>query len=737
MVKLSMMWFHKGKSSRAADRLWPEHPQIQRYFELSLFLLTATGFATLAGTGKIDLLSLMLVSGALVTRALLLLQRRNVTIPERTTNYITLLYVGFYGLDYLLISRQFIPATVHLVLFSLMVKTFSIHRERDYLYIAVLSFAMVLAAAVLTVDSLFLPLFGIFLLLALTTATSMELRRSWAESRSTNSAVDQDSSIHRVDISAPLVRMTLGLATTILFFSACIFFLLPRRFTPGYLGGLGVRGELISGFRDEVQLGEIGRIQQLDSVVMHVTFLPSEHPPSDIRLRGVALSTFHENRWSNSHEHRPLTGMGTGFRAQALTVRNPTDRSQNFRYQVSFDSDSEVVFLIPDPVRFFGNFHLLRTDRAGSIFINYLGQESRKYIAESHPLAVMTPEMERSISEYPSGIANENLQLPTILDQRIRKLAEQITAKQSTKFQKARAIEHYLLSQYGYTLELPSSLPADPLANFLFSRKKGHCEYFSTAMAVMLRTLGIPARIVNGFRGGEYNDITGSYIIRAKDAHSWVEAYFPDYGWYTFDPTPASGESAPRGWSRIWLYADAMREFWQEWVINYDFAHQTALSFRLAREGQADFSTAQEWTKHQYALWADRIEKLKTSLYSRPRTWALWLISIVLSILLLVRIAALIRAIRRFRLVRRPERAPQSAATIWYARLLKLLSRQGYKKSSTHTSQEFARSFEASSLREPVRRFTQSYERARFGQSAEDAARLPELYQEVESATRK
>lgn len=348
----------------------------------------------------------------------------------------------------------------------------------------------------------------------------------------------------------------------------------------------------------------------------------------------------------------------------------------------------------------------------------------------------MTAATEQSSGEYPAAIG-EDLQLPPIIDHRIRNLAEQITAQQPTKFQKARAIEQYLLTRYGYTLELPDPMPADPLAHFLFERKKGHCEYFATAMAIMLRTLRIPARVVNGFRGGEYNDVTGNYMIRAKDAHSWVEAYFPDYGWYTFDPTPASNEAPLTGWSRIWLYTDAMREFWQEWIINYDFSHQTILSFRLAREGQADFSRVQEWTRQEYDLWVLRLEHLKNSLSTRPRAWALWLVSIVLSILMLARVTAVFRAIRRFRIARRPERAPQSAATIWYMRMLKLLARHGHRKDPADTPGQFAGSLEASTLQDPVRRFTESYERARFGESSEDAARLPKLYEEVESASRK
>lgn len=732
-----MMSLRKRKSGQSTVGLLIQHPQIQRYFEISLFLLTLTGFATLAGTGKIDVLSLVLVTGALAGRALLLFHRRQVTIPERITNYVTLLYIAFYGLDYLFISRQFIPATVHLVLFSLMVKIFSVHRDRDYLYIAVLSFAMVLATAVLTVDSLFLFLFGVFLLIALATATSTELRRSWAESQAENKSKGPDvAKPSRIAISAPLVGLTLALAGAILFFAVGIFFLMPRRMTTRYLSSFGSQSELVSGFRDEVQLGEIGKIQQSTAVVMHVSFLAGDRPPADFRLRGVALSTFQENRWSNIREHYVLSGSGIAFRLRSLTIHNPADRSGNFRYRVSFDSDSQVIFLIPDPAVLFGEFRLLRVDSSGSVFTNYLNQESRKYAAESHPPAPMTADIEHSSRDYPAGLS-EDLQLPQIIDRRIRNLAEQITAKQPTKFQKAQAIEHYLLTQYGYTLELPNPLPADPLAHFLFQRKKGHCEYFATAMTIMLRTIGIPARVVNGFRGGEYNDITGSYMIRAKDAHSWVEAYFTDYGWYTFDPTPASNEEPLTGWSRIWLYADAMREFWQEWVVNYDFAHQSLLSFRVAREGQADFSRIQEWSRDQFDLWVSRLERVKNSLSTKPRAWALWLVSIVLSILVLTRVAAFIRAIRRFRIARRPEKAPQSAATIWYMRLLKLLSRYGYRKNPAHTPGQFADSLQKSTLGDPVRRFTESYERARFGESSEDAARLPKLYEHVESASRK
>src|SRR6185312_9285340 len=100
-----------------------------------------------------------------------------------------------------------------------------------------------------------------------------------------------------------------------------------------------------------------------------------------------------------------------------------------------------------------------------------------------------------------------------------------------TDYDKAAAIQDYLKSNFSYSLQMASERPADPLAYFLFERKQGHCEYFASAMAILLRTVGIPTRVVNGFRTGEYNDLTGQYIIRGRDAHSWVEVYLPAYGW--------------------------------------------------------------------------------------------------------------------------------------------------------------------------------------------------------------
>jgi hypothetical protein len=175
------------------------------------------------------------------------------------------------------------------------------------------------------------------------------------------------------------------------------------------------------------------------------------------------------------------------------------------------------------------------------------------------------------------------LQLPP-LDPRIAALARTMTARSATDLERARAIERRLRTDYVYALEMPSHEPADPLADFLFTRRRGYCEYFASAMAVMLRSVGVPARIATGFQSGIYNPITGLWLIRASDAHAWVEAWIPGNGWTTFDPTPPDPNGPGAGLlAKLSLYLDAAGTFWREWVVAYDPRRQGTLADRLQR----------------------------------------------------------------------------------------------------------------------------------------------------------
>jgi len=161
----------------------PVAQAINKYFDLSLYLLVLMGFGALAGTGGLGLLTMLLVGSALALRGYFLAARRRVVISERWTTPLTMAYFAFYALDYFLLSRSFLTATVHLVLYAAVVRSFSLRRDRDCTMLAILAFLMVLASAVLTVDSVFLLFFAGFMLMAVATFILMEMRRSGRAAR--------------------------------------------------------------------------------------------------------------------------------------------------------------------------------------------------------------------------------------------------------------------------------------------------------------------------------------------------------------------------------------------------------------------------------------------------------------------------------------------------------------------------------------------------------------------------
>src|SRR5690606_10049234 len=130
------------------------------------------------------------------------------------------------------------------------------------------------------------------------------------------------------------------------------------------------------------------------------------------------------------------------------------------------------------------------------------------------------------------------LQLAADATDRVRMLANEVAREGEDAFEKALLLEHHLRSEYEYTYETIPQQGYTPVDSFLFETKRGHCEYFASALAVMLRTQGIAARVATGFSLGEANPITGFYEVRALDGHAWVEAYIPDAGWLMLEPTP-------------------------------------------------------------------------------------------------------------------------------------------------------------------------------------------------------
>jgi len=142
---------------------------------------------------------------------------------------------------------------------------------------------------------------------------------------------------------------------------------------------------------------------------------------------------------------------------------------------------------------------------------------------------------------YPDYIKAKYLQLPSTLPQRVKDLAHKLLDNIPNPYDRAEALETYLRSPpFQYSPQVKATPPGrDPVDYFLFDLKQDFCEYFASAMVIMLREEGIPARLVEGFTTGTYDAASGEYVVREQDAHAWVEVYFPQYGWIEFEPTPS------------------------------------------------------------------------------------------------------------------------------------------------------------------------------------------------------
>lgn len=713
---------------------------IDFYFQLSVYLLVIAGFVTLATTGGLDLPTTVVAGVLLLFRGYLLFHRRQLVIPERWTTPLTLSYFAFFAADYFVFSRGFLPATVHLAVFALMIRMFSLRRDRDYLTLAILAFLMVLAAAVLTVDSVFLVCFAIFLLTAVASAILMEMRHSSHAARiqaKVSNAIHEDR-----QFVVSLTRMAPALMLMILLATAAVFFLLPRM-SAGYFGAYSFGTDLVSGFSDRVQLGQIGKIQQSNAVVMHVQIDGDSTGRHELYWRGVALSDFDGRTWSKPQDQFVLQrSPDNSFSIPSFgnenlkSYINSAGTHQLLHYRVIMEPiGANVFFLAPWARSVSGPYRSLAADRSGAVFNFDLQHAITDYEAVSDIAVPSASGLRRAGENYPSAIAATFLHLRSV-DPRVRTLALEVVRSATNQFDKAETIETYLRTQYIYTLQLPSAVPKDPIANFLFERRQGHCEYFASSMAVLLRTIGIPSRVVNGFRSDEFNDLTGNYVVRAKDAHSWVEVYFPGYGWYPFDPTPAGAVATPQGWGRVALYLDAMASFWREWIVSYDSSHQYVLGQAALSGGRNLWEGSRLWAKNHYESMLRWARRSQGRIELSPGRWTAISLGILFLLFFLSNIARISRGLQRRWLQAHPERSPQQSAAIWYERMTRAVGRHGVQRSAAETPSEFVQKIGDQRLRAPVARFTDVYESARFGNSPEDAHRLPELYEAIELAVK-
>jgi hypothetical protein len=164
------------------------------------------------------------------------------------------------------------------------------------------------------------------------------------------------------------------------------------------------------------------------------------------------------------------------------------------------------------------------------------------YEADAYVPLISIEDMRAASTEYPDGIRERYLALPRSVPARVHDLTREITEGAATAYDKAKAIEAYLRT-YPYDLGVPAPPEDQDVADyFLFDLKKGYCDYYATAMVVLARASGLPARFVSGYASGSYDAPNAQYVVRELHAHSWAEVYFPDIGWVEFEPTAAQPE---------------------------------------------------------------------------------------------------------------------------------------------------------------------------------------------------
>jgi transglutaminase-like putative cysteine protease len=488
-------------------------------------------------------------------------------------------------------------------------------------------------------------------------------------------------------------RSLVGLATTaavaVFLVAGGLFFILPRV----GLATLPLRarlGQMVTGFSERVELGAYGSILTDSSVIMRV-HLPDEVQPErlpNLRWRGVVLDTFDGTAWSVRHPRqtrlvRPNAG---GFDVGLLRGSGRFLRQEVFLEPIG----SEAVFAAPRVLRVTMPTSVVAMDDMGAVSVSSLGARLRYTVESELEGPAVGGGSAKPAPPLTAMQLERYLQLPA-LPPASPGLARQVAAGSEDPTEIAGRVEAFLLGQFRYTLDLERVSQLDPLQEFLFVRRAGHCEYFAASMAVMLRSLGVPARVVNGFQRGEWNPYGQYYIVRYSDAHSWVEAYLPGAGWVTFDPTPRAtvDTTAPR--RPMVLYLDSLRLQWHRYVVNWSLRDQIR-AVQSVQVGLAGLRGLRARLDPEARARLGRAGVVALALAVGAGAWAAW--------------------------GRRPAgRAGGNRAPGFYRRALRAAARRGLRPESAETAREFSGRVAGlgPAAGEAFARVTALYERARFG----------------------
>lgn len=403
-------------------------------------------------------------------------------------------------------------------------------------------------------------------------------------------------------VGRSFLAVTCLLSIPIFVFTALLFILFPRFGLSILLMNRGHAGRMV-GFSGRVDLGEVGVLRSDPTLAMRVELPDLPEPPPlrvTLHLRGTALDSYDGRAWSQSESYKRPAEVDGGL----IPIERYPDIGMDRVMRVDLEPiDPPVVFLPPNATG-------MRFRTRGQLGLDtplpaYRGPEGefRYQPLDERGLKYEIFLSRRGAPAFKTLTALERpryLTLPQGMPDRIHHLAEDWARGATTPFEKAKAIEAHLRTEYRYDLNSPSGRSRQPLDDFLFESRRGHCEFYSTAMAVMLRTLNVPTRNVTGFIGGSYNRFGRFYAVREGDAHSWVEVFIDEQGWLTFDPTPP-GDAAPKSelagaWAYLRDFLEATSQRWDRHVVGYDLNQQVSLLQALTR-GRGGAILPTDWVR--------------------------------------------------------------------------------------------------------------------------------------------
>lgn len=610
---------------------------------------------------------------------------------------------------------------------------------RDHQQIAVLAFLHLVAATVLTTDVRYALVFLGFVVVTPWMLALSHLRREIEDHYPRPASVSGDApapDVRRVLqsrrlVGAPFLLGTVALSLPLFLTTALLFLAFPRV-------GLGMvsfgsqGGRNVTGFGRDVSLGDFGVIQDDPTVVLRVYAPPDPpwflRPP--YRLRGTSFDRYDGLRWSRTDtEAEPIPRMFDYF-SVARWPRPAGDHA----LRILLDHLDEPVMFLPEgtigltvrPRQRHGIDVPRRIYRGAGFDVRYADADD---VGLSYVAHVTDP---RNLpiggeAELPPEARARYLALPDLDDgtlERYSALARSIGGE--TMRERIARVESHLREEgrYRYTRRLEGTPEGvDPLAHFLFENGAGHCEYFSTAAAILLRTVGVPTRNVTGFYGGAFNEFGGYWSITQGDAHSWVEAWVDGFGWVTVEPTPDDRTGAPLRdgvVDDLRALVDALRTRWLDYVVTYDLQTQVdALSNTydwLVRMGVRTPSQP----GGAPASW-------RPSVPDTP-DWAPWLLLLVPLGWLYVRWRA------RRSVAARPDVPPDVRPWVrLYDDLERLLGRHGHARPPTRTPRDHAAAWADAGLpgADLVCEITEAYNEARFAGRSPPEGRLKALSEEL------